>query len=285
MAFIPTEVQEWMAENREGEVLSAEPVGGGCIHNSIRIQMSAGGWYILKFNPDPPPGIFSAEAAGLKALDIPEGPTIPEVYLTGETFLLLEDLQPAPRREDFWIDYGRKLAQVHLQNNQHFGFEEDNYIGSNPQRNSWMENGLDFFKDQRLSPQIRWGMDRHLLSSSDLRQCEILMGKLEDMIPEQPSVLIHGDLWSGNLITDLKGKPALIDPAVYYGWAEADLAMTDLFGSYPDPFYDAYQEVAPLCSGFKERYPLYNLYHMLNHLNLFGSGYLPGVREILGKYA
>jgi fructosamine-3-kinase len=91
-------------------------------------------------------------------------------------------------------------------------------------------------------------------------------------------------LWSGNLITDQNGNPALIDPAVYYGWAEADLAMTDLFGSYPDPFYRAYLEINSLPSGYRERYALYNLYHLLNHLNLFGPGYLPGVREILQRY-
>jgi fructosamine-3-kinase len=147
-----------------------------------------------------------------------------------------------------------------------------------------MENGLDFFRERRLRPQIRWSKEQGLLTSADLQSCDKLLARLGDILPDQPPGLLHGDLWSGNLISDSKGNPALIDPAVYYGWAEADLAMTDLFGRYPDLFYDAYCEVNPLHSGYRERFSLYNLYHLLNHLNLFGRGYLPSVRETLAKY-
>ena len=281
MVLLPPEVHDWLAAKGEGEVLSADPVSGGCIHQSSKLRTAAGGSYFLKTNPEPQTGIFYMEAAGLKALGIPGGPTIPVVYLVGEEFLLLENLQPAPRREDFWQDYGRKLARIHLQANPRFGFGEDNFIGSSPQINGWMQNGLEFFRERRLAPQIQWGRDRGLLTPPDLRLCEILLEKLDKIIPEQPPVLLHGDLWSGNLVTDSNGSPALIDPAVYYGWAEADLAMTDLFGRYPDLFYDAYIEVNPLQSGYRERFSLYNLYHLLNHLNLFGTSYLPGVRETL----
>lgn len=281
----PPEVQDWMIENGEGEVLSADPVGGGCIHQARRLRTAAGGCFFLKTNPDPPTGIFDAEAAGLKALRVPGGPAVPLVFLVGEKFLLLEDLQPAPRQADFWTAYGRQLAQLHLQTSPRFGFAEDNYIGSSPQLNGWMENGLDFFKERRFTPQISWARDRGRLTADDLRLCDTLLGKLGDIIPEQPAVLLHGDLWSGNLMTDSNGGPALIDPAAYYGWAEADLAMTDLFGMYPDLFYDAYNEINPLQSGYRERYSIYNLYHLLNHLNLFGLSYLPGVREILGRFA
>jgi fructosamine-3-kinase len=238
----------------------------------------------LKTNPSPPTDIFKAEAEGLKALQTPDGPKIPDVFLVGERFLLLEDLQSGPQREDFWVVFGRQLAQVHLQTSPKFGFREDNYIGSNPQLNGWMENGLVFFRENRLAPQIRMGKERGLLTDADLKMGDKLLTKLGDLIPDQPAVLVHGDLWSGNLITDRKGNPALIDPAVYYGWAEADLAMTDLFGSYPDSFYRAYQEIKPLQSGYRERYSLYNLYHLLNHLNLFGLSYLPRVREILLRF-
>jgi fructosamine-3-kinase len=285
VVVLPPEVKDWLAEKGEGEVLSTDPVGGGCIHQACRLRAAGGGSYFLKTNPEPLAGIFFAEAAGLRELDVPGAPRVPEVLLVGEEFLLLEDLQPASRRADFWVDYGRKLAQLHIQTSPRFGFREDNYIGGSPQLNAWTDNGLDFFKEKRLQPQIQWGMDRGLLTSADLRLCDNLLGKVASIIPEQPPVLLHGDLWSGNLITDSSGEPALIDPAVYYGWAEADLAMTDLFGRYPDPFYGAYNELNPLQAGYRERYPIYNLYHLLNHLNLFGRSYLPGVREILRAFA
>ena len=285
MVSIPTEVQAWLSERGESEVLSLDPVGGGCIHRASRLRTAAGGSYFLKTNPAPAEGIFYAEAKGLKALQVTGGPAVPVVLLVGEMFLLLEDFQPAPRREDFWEIYGRQLAHLHLQGSPRFGFQEDNFIGSNLQLNGWMENGLDFFREKRLAPQIRWAKDQSLLSSADLQLCEALLSRLDEILPDQPAVLLHGDLWSGNLITDSKGNPALIDPAVYYGWAEADLAMTDLFGRYPDLFYAAYTEVNSLQSGFRERYSLYNLYHLLNHLNLFGRSYLPSVRETLAKYA
>ena len=285
MADLPPEVRLWLTEKGQGEVLSADPVGGGCIHQACSLRMAAGKRYFLKTNPEPPAGIFFAEVAGLKALQVPGGPALPGVFLVGDKFLLLEDLQPAPRRKDFWPVYGRQLAHIHRQTNPRFGFPEDNYIGSSPQQNGWMDHGADFFRENRFAPQLKWGREKGLLTPADLCQFEKLLNKFEILIPEQPAVLIHGDLWSGNLITDSDGSPALIDPAVYYGWAEADLAMTDLFGRYPDSFYDTYNEVNPLQSGYRERYPLYNLYHLLNHLNLFGRSYLPGVREVLRRFA
>lgn len=285
MAALPPEVRTWLAENSQGELLQPESVSGGCIHQAYTLRTTSGESYFLKTNSSPPAGIFSAEAAGLNALQIPDGPTIPRVLLVGEGFLLLEDLRPAPRKSDFWPRYGTQLARLHQQGNSRFGFETDNFIGASPQQNGWMDKGVDFFRDRRLQPQIQWGIKKGLLDSAAARKCESLLSKLGDLLPEMSPVLIHGDLWSGNLITDLNGNPALIDPAVYYGWAEADLAMGELFGSYPDSFYAAYQDVNPLLPGFRGRFPLYNLYHLLNHLNLFGRSYLPGVNEILRRFA
>ncbi len=284
MNQVHPDIQEWLDNNQLGNITSADSVSGGCIHQALRIQTASGECFFLKQDPVKYPDVFQREAEGLEALRVIGGPVIPDVYLIGEEYLLLRDLQPAPRCKDFWHIYGQQLAVIHLRHNPRFGFKHDNYIGSNPQENTWLENGHDFFRERRLRNQIRLASDRSLLNTNDLHNLEGLMLRLPDLIPEQPASLIHGDLWSGNLISDKDGKPALIDPAVYFGWAEADLAMADLFGYYPDEFYGAYTEVHPLENGYRARFPIYNLYHLLNHLNLFGGGYLSQIRTILNRF-
>ena len=284
MKQVHPDVQVWIIKNQFGNITSVDPVSGGCIHQALRVQTASGEYFILKQDPGKYADVFQREAEGLEALKVSGGPVIPDVYLVGEEFLLLSDLQPAPRCKDFWQIYGQQLAVVHLQQNPRFGFETDNYIGSNPQENTWMENGWEFYRDLRIKNQIKWSNDRSLLDTKDIHKLENFMVQLPELIPEQPASLIHGDLWSGNLISDNGGKPALIDPAVYYGWAEADLAMTDLFGRYPEEFFKAYAEINPLEKGYRSRFPLYNIYHLLNHLNLFGKGYLSQIRSILDRY-
>jgi fructosamine-3-kinase len=145
-------------------------------------------------------------------------------------------------------------------------------------------DGHRFFAERRLLYQARLAERRGLLGREQVRQAERLAARLPELIPEQPASLIHGDLWSGNTITDAAGNPALIDPAAYYGWAEAELAMTALFGAFPAGFYQAYAERRTLEPGFRQRFPIYNLYHLFNHLNLFGGGYRGEVLSILRHY-
>ncbi len=284
MTEIHSKVQDWIIKEGLGSIQRIEQVGGGCIHQALRIYAESGESFFLKQKPGKYKDIFLREADGLRALRIEGGPIIPRVYIAGEDYLLLEDLRPAAERKDFWLLYGQQLGRLHLEQKPRFGFDQDNYIGANPQLNGWMDDGYTFFRDQRLRPQIRWAESNGLLDSKDLHRLDDLVLRLSDLIPAQPASLLHGDLWSGNLITDREGNPALIDPAVYYGWAEADLAMTDLFGRYPDAFYQAYREINSLEDGFRGRFPLYNLYHLLNHLNLFGRGYLSRVREVINRY-
>ena len=285
MKQVHSDVQDWIKKNQLGDITSVDPVSGGCIHQALRIQTASGENFFLKQDPGKYTDVFLREAEGLDALRVDGGPAIPEVYLVGERYLLLSDLRPAPRCKDFWQIYGRQLAAVHMQQNPRFGFESDNYIGSNPQQNTWMENGWKFFQEIRLRNQIKWANDRSLLDTKDLHKLENLLMRLPELIPEQPASLIHGDLWSGNLITNQDGKPALIDPAVYYGWAEADLAMADLFGHYPEEFFSVYTEINPLEPGYRSRFSLYNIYHLLNHLNLFGRGYLSQIRTVLDHFS
>lgn len=196
----------------------------------------------------------------------------------------MEDLSPGRRAGDYWPAFGRRLARLHQQTRPEFGFEHDNYIGSTPQPNPWTADGYAFFAEQRLLYQARLARRQGLLGTAEVKQTERLARRLPELVPEQPASLIHGDLWSGNALADRGGNPALIDPAAHYGWAEAELAMTTLFGGFPEVFYRAYQELNPRPPGLWERFEIYNLYHLLNHLNLFGGGYRAQVTGILRRY-
>lgn len=281
---IPEAAERWLKENGYGGVKSAQAVGGGCINNGTRLQTEAGKSFFLKTNSQAPADMFAREAEGLEALRAGDGPRVPEPHVWEAHFILMEDLSPAPRRPDYWTEFGYRLAALHLHTNPQFGFDHDNYIGSTPQRNPWMVDGYQFFTEQRLMFQVRLAHSRHLLDQENVRRAEVLCSRLPELVPAQPASLIHGDLWSGNAVTDSHGAPALIDPAAHYGWAEAELAMMALFGSFPETFARAYQEIRPLDPGYKSRFPIYNLYHLLNHLNLFGSGYLGQVVSILRHY-
>jgi len=283
--MLPEVVSDWLKAQAYGRVVSVRQVGGGCINNGARLQTVSGKTFFLKTNRHTPADMFAREAEGLDALAVSGGPRVPTPYLYGRDFLLLEDLVPAPRRMEYWPEFGRRLAALHNHTQSRYGFNHDNYIGSTPQPNAWMEDGYIFFAEQRLSFQARLASQKGLLGKQEVSRVNELCKRLPELIPTQPASLIHGDLWSGNAITDETGSPAIIDPAAHYGWAEAELAMTSLFGAFPDVFYRAYQEVRPLEPGFKERFPLYNLYHLLNHLNLFGSGYWGEVLAILKRYA
>jgi protein-ribulosamine 3-kinase len=288
--MVPKSVIEWLVSQGFGELHSTQPVSGGCINNGARLQTRSGKSFFLKTNQHAPSDMFAREAEGLTALGSGEdgrgqSPRVPKVFLYGEYFLLLEDLNPALRKPDYWPVFGRQLAALHNRTNPHFGFDHDNYIGSTPQPNTWQEHGAIFFAEHRLGFQARLAQRQGLLGSADVRRVQSIADRLTDLVPVQPASLIHGDLWAGNAISDENGGPAIIDPAAYYGWAEAELAMTTLFGSFPQAFYQAYQEVRPLEPGYWERFPIYNLYHLLNHLNLFGSGYLGQVQNILRRFA
>jgi fructosamine-3-kinase len=283
--MLPEAVNSWLEAQGYGRVTASRPVGGGCINNGARLETASGRTFFLKTNSRAPADMFAREAEGLDALQVSDGPRVPRPYLVGEQFLLLEDLVPARRRQDYWQTFGRCLAALHNHINPRFGFDHDNYIGSTPQPNAWMQDGYQFFAERRLLFQANLAGRRGLLDSEGVRQVESLAARLPGLVPRQPASLIHGDLWSGNAVSDEGGAPAIIDPAAHYGWAEAELAMTALFGAFPPEFYQAYQEVHPLAGGFQTRFDLYNLYHLLNHLNLFGSGYLGQVRAILRRYA
>ena len=249
-----------------------QPVSGGCIHRCYR-ALKDGRPVFLKANDARHADGFAAEADGLRSLRA-AGATAPEPLEQGvsgnEAYLLMDYLE-LQSGGDF-AALGRMLARVHESKGKTFGWPRDNYIGSTPQLNEPLPNWKRFWLDRRIAPQIALARKNGFaIDFGDV--CDLLDGH-----QPEPS-LLHGDLWSGNAAFLRGGAPVIFDPAVYYGDREVDLAMTELFGGFPAQFYSAY---GPMPAGYETRKHLYNLYHLLNHLNLFGAGYLAQVKATLG---
>lgn len=241
---------------------------------------------VIKRRRDAPAGFFAAEARGLAALRDAHALRMPEVFEAGDDRIVLEDLGEGQPAADYWHAVGTGLARQHAVTGTRFGFDRDGFCGDSPQDNTPDDDGWRFFAERRLLPQMRRARDAGLIGSRDVLAIEALCRRLRERVPDMPPVLLHGDLWRGNLHTCADGTPALIDAgAVHYGWAEAELAMLTLFGAPPREFFDAYGDHAPLRRDWRERAPLYNLYHLLNHVNLFGAGYVASLRAALAACA
>ena len=252
------------------------PAEGRIAKRKVR---GADGHYFIKIGSLNDLTLLMSEKIGLEALAVTGAIKVPKVIFVGETstcsFLICEYLDLKKDNLFSGKILGKQLALLHQNSNEFFGLSEDNWIGLNPQKNHWQENWISFFKKYRLQPQLIWAFERGYRSSLE-EKSERLMEALPlffDQYKPKPS-LLHGDLWSGNWGTINNTTPVIFDPAIYYGDREADMAMTKLFGGFPQVFYDAYNYQWGLDYGFKVRQNLYNLYHLLNHLTLFGEVYL-----------
>jgi fructosamine-3-kinase len=264
----------------------ATPVSGGDISAAWRLDVHDGALF-LKTGPPSAAEMFAAEAEGLAEIARTETITAPQLLASGQTdtgvFLALEwlDLERAEAAAERRL--GEQLANLHRSTASRFGWQRDNTIGLTPQINSWNEDWVDFFRNHRLGFQLALAAQNGFggeLQESGARLLKRLPVYFEQ---EQPAAsLLHGDLWAGNWAC-CKGRPVIFDPAVYYGDRETDLAMTRLFGGFGRNFYAAYEAAWPLRDGYLERQHLYQLYHVLNHLNLFGSAYLGGALELIKK--
>jgi protein-ribulosamine 3-kinase len=273
----------------EVQIVSRRSLAGGCINDTAALSLSNGDTIFLKRNTLAHPQMFEAEAVGLSRLTCDGGPRIPTpiaAFSDGtHQYLLLEFLESGSRSADYWEQFGRQLAHLH-QTVRHaqFGFEIDNFIGATPQYNEMKSSWIEFYREMRLEPQIR--MAASYLNSRLRRQLSRMLDSLDTIIvePDGDASILHGDLWSGNAMSGPFGEPVIIDPATYFGHREAEIAMTQLFGRFGGHFYAAYNEYWPMQAGWEKRMDLYNLYHMLNHVNLFGSGYLGSVESIINRY-
>jgi fructosamine-3-kinase len=268
-------------EARLGPVRGAAPVSGGCINHGMRVELADGPVFV-KYNADAPPGLFAAEARGLDALRAAAaGPVVPLALAWAEAedgapaWLALEWLEPCRRAPDFAERLGRGLAALHRAGRDDgWGWMENNFIGPLPQANAPAASWAEFWRTRRLEPQLELarGAGRMPGKAADWDR---LMDRLPELLApaetDGPS-LLHGDLWDGNVLAAPAG-PALIDPAVYRGHREADLAMTELFGGFGDGFHAAYREAWPPQPGYPVRRAVYQLWYLLVHVNLFGGGY------------
>lgn len=263
-------------------------VSGGDINEAYQLILANGKTVFMKQNSKRNIDFFVQEIKGLQEMKSTQSISIPTIYGYGVdgnySFLLMEFLESGKKIPDFWTVFANELAEMHRFNvGNHFGFMNDNYIGASKQINTTCDSWIEFFKEYRLRPQIQWASS--YFSSQEIEKLNVLYEHIQDLLvePIHPS-LIHGDLWAGNYMTGFDGKAWLIDPACYWGHAEADIAMTELFGGYPKEFYEAYKKTGLLQHGYEKRRDLYNLYHLLNHVQLFGYGYVSSVLSIVYKY-
>ena len=265
-----------------------KPVGGGCINNGGKLITNEGPFFV-KYNDDRYEGMFDTEARGLKLLNDADAIHIPRVFATGKApgnqiFIILEWIDSKGRQKDFWEQFGHELANLHKVSDDSFGLDFDNYIGSLPQYNNRHSNWIEFFKEERIERQIAIGQDKGSLPKDTIKGLRNLYPHLNDIFPDESPALLHGDLWGGNFMVNEAGEPALIDPAVYFGHREMELAFTQMFGGFDQQFYQAYHEAFPLEKGFEARKDLYNIYPVLVHVNLFGGAYLYELQEIINQY-
>ncbi|MFK8104286.1 MAG: fructosamine kinase family protein [Saprospiraceae bacterium] len=263
-------------------------LAGGDINIAYRFKVEEKAYFIKYNTANFAEDMFQKEAMGLAYLRQATECIIPEVIDTNRVgqhaFLILRFLPTETANFDYWGKLGKALAQLHRISAPNFGLDHDNYIGKLPQSNRQKAKWIDFFLAERLQPQIKKGVDQGILTSDIQRQFERLNQRLPQLLPEEKPSLLHGDLWRGNTMAGLGQKPILIDPAVYFGHREMDLAMTRLFGGFPMTFYAHYQQNFPLEKDYEERLEIYQLYYLLVHVNLFGVAFLGQVANILKKH-
>lgn len=288
----PEPVLTLIEQTLECSVESITPVGGGCIANASRV-VTERETYFLKWASGSAGETFVAEGKGLAALAssasglvVPRPIVMENADVDRPGLLLMDWIEEGVKTRSFWRRLGTGLAGLHREaTGPDYGFEDDNFIGRLPQQNEPDANWPAFYLERRILPQVHMARERGRWDTAWDRGLDGLLKALPSILPSRPHPsLVHGDLWSGNVLAASDGGAALVDPAAYRGDREVDLAMSELFGGFSAAFYDAYNETWRVERGYQDRRDVYNLYHLINHLNHFGGGYAGQVAGILRRF-
>lgn len=284
--MLPDSIIQFLHSLHHKENLHFSPVGGGSINDAYYYSVH-GKEFFIKYNSEVE-GIIEKEVEGLKAISNLDCIATPDVIafekIDDYEILVLPFIGGGLKTEKAWDNFGQHLAQMHQKTAPYYGWHQNNFIGSLHQSNETSSDFTDFFINQRLNPQIKLAEKQQYFSSSEVIQFEKLFKKLNEILPNTKPSLVHGDLWSGNFMIGEGDTPYLIDPSIHYNFRETDIAFSHLFGGFDSKFYESYHHHFPLEPGFQERISLYNIYPLLVHLNLFGSGYYGSVMSSLNQY-
>ncbi|MBK22296.1 MAG: fructosamine kinase [Flavobacteriales bacterium] len=274
-------------QNTKTEIIDQESLSGGDINNLYLLKTTTLPLVVKSNSLEAYPDMFKYEKKGLeklkqtKSIEIVD--TIDQINSNETSFLILNYIKTEPETNQLWENFGIQLNKLHQTKSNSFGLDTPNYIGSIPQVNKWCATWSEFYVTQRLELQLKTAVEKGHLKGM-IKQFEKLYHQLDELFPEEPASLIHGDLWRGNFISGENSTPWLIDPAIYFGHREMDIGMTLLFGGFDINFYRAYNSENPLEKDWEERVPLTQLYPLLVHVNLFGGQYEASVKSILNRF-
>lgn len=267
-------------------VVATAPVAGGDIATATRLRLNNGTTALMKALPHPPPDFFESEARGLRWLAEAGGVRVPEVLAVDPECLILAWVEPGRNTVDAAASFGRALATTHAAGAPSYGLDRDGFIGRLPLPNRPADTWPEFFAGRRVLPYLKLARDRGAIDDHDAAAVEAVLGRLGDLVPEEPPARLHGDLWNGNVLWGVDGHAHVIDPAAHGGHRETDLAMLALFGLPNLPrVLDAYAEAAPLADGWQDRLGLHQLFPLLVHACLFGGGYGARAAETARRYS
>lgn len=281
-------LQQTLEQSLQVHILEDRSISGGCIHDARQLRTTKGSFFLKQNEGELGLALLQAEREGLQTLATVAKAHVPEIVCFGQAentaYLVLSFIESGQRSPAFWQQFGEALADLHQYTDKQFGFPSDNFIGALPQANDRRNDWASFYKEVRLLPQLQMALQHNQLTHKDEIAFDRLFDRFDQYFPEEPPTLTHGDLWSGNFLCNEAAKAVFIDPAVSYAHREMDLAMSRLFGGFTASFYESYEAHFPLAPNFESRLPLYQLYYLLVHVNLFGGSYVGSVRGVLKQY-
>ncbi len=282
-------MQHFFTKALNKKIISISPVSGGDINDAFKV-VTEYNTFFAKVNSDPvAKDMFEKEALGLKLMKDKAPINVPKVVSTGtienKSYLLLNWIEQGKSTPQTNENIARQLSKLHKTSNDFFGLYHDNYIGTLFQNNAKNKNWLEFYFSNRIEYQLRLAIDSYLMQNKYIKKTEMMFSRLEPDYPAVVPSLLHGDLWSGNYMIDNKGEAVFIDPAVYYGYREMDIAMMKLFGGFSSEVFTIYDQLFPLDHEWQSRIKFHQLYYILVHVNLFGGGYVSSAQNIIDYYS